>query len=118
MTDLIDRETLIEELKKLRFPCILPSGIDYLEGVREAVKRYSRIVNEAPTVNRWIPCNERMPEIDVDVIVFYPSWDDKSIQVAHLNYDKLTFELSDGEFYFPASAVTHWMPRPEPPEKE
>lgn len=49
--DLIDRDTLIEEMKKLRFPCMLPSGIDYLEGVQEAVKKYSRIVNEAPTVD-------------------------------------------------------------------
>lgn len=76
-----------------------------------------KILKSVPVVNRWIPCSERMPEVDIDVIVFYPHWRDNPVQVAHLNYDKLTFELSDGEFNFAASMVTHWMPRPEPPER-
>lgn len=91
------------------------SAVIWITAETGALETQRRVI-ELPAVNRWIPCNERMPEIDVDVIVFYPYWDDKPIQVAHLNYDKLTFELSDGEFNFAASMVTHWMPRPEPPE--
>ena len=101
--DLIDRDALIAEYDHVHVGA--PGGA-------------RKLMQDAPAVNRWIPCSERLPEVDTDVIVFYSSWRDKTIQVAHLNYDKLTFELSDGEYHFPASAVTHWMPLPEPPEKE
>ena len=83
----------------------------------EATEALAEIIN-APSINRWISVEDALPEIDIDVIVYYPYWSDKPIQVAHLAYDKLTFELSDGEFNFPTSAVTHWMKLPEPPEKE
>ena len=72
--------------------------------------------SDAPAVNRWIPCAERLPEIDKDVLVFYPYWNSAPIQVAHLNYDGLTFELSDGEFNLAVKSVTHWMPLPDAPE--
>lgn len=66
---------------------------------------------------RWIPCSERLPEYGVDVLVYSKSWEDH-IQVAHIQYDGIMWELSDGEFYFSQSDVTHWMPLPEPPESE
>ena len=65
---------------------------------------------------RWIPCKERLPERDLDVLVYVKSWN--NIQVAHIQYDGILWELSDGEFSFSKSHVSHWMPLPEPPERE
>lgn len=47
MADLIDRDILIEELKKLKFPCMLPAGIDYLDGVQTAVTAITGVINNA-----------------------------------------------------------------------
>lgn len=40
------------------------------------------------------------------------------IQIAHIQHDNILWELSDGEHYFSKDEVTHWMPLPEPPERE
>ncbi len=66
----------------------------------------------------WISCRDRLPKKDIDVLVYYPYWCETPIQVAHLNCDGLTFDLSDGEFNLPFHAVTHWMPLPKPPKEE
>lgn len=91
MADLIEREPLLEKM----FP-----------------SQQKRLVEEAPAVNRWIPCSERLPETGVDVIVY---WQGSLIKIAHLMHDYL-WETSDGEYDLPAKDVTHWMPLPEPPE--
>ena len=61
MQDLIDRNELIEKLKQTKFPCVLPSGIDYLEGIQTAVTRITGIINDAVQVEaepvrhgRWV----------------------------------------------------------------
>jgi hypothetical protein len=99
MAELIEREAVLPIL----------AGLARTQG--EYNESYDKLM-QIPSANRWIPCSERLPEIDIDVIVFYPYWNDKPIQVAHLAYDELTFELSDGEFNFPTRSVTHWMPLP------
>ena len=65
----------------------------------------------------WIPCSTRLPEYGLDVLVYVKSWE-AHIQVAHIQYDGTLWEMSDGEFYFSQSDVTHWMPCPNPPESE
>lgn len=102
MADLIERDALLQDMT-------------HRGGLGIGDWHIFDVINEQPAVNRWIPCSERLPEIDKDVIVFYPHWRDNPIQVAHLNYDKLTFELSDGEYNIATHAVTHWMPLPEYP---
>lgn len=71
----------------------------------------------AKFAERWIPCSERLPNGGKDVIVYTKAWEEH-IQIAHIQYDGILWELSDGEFYFSMSDVTHWMPLPEPPESE
>jgi hypothetical protein len=117
MADLIDRDAVLSKLKN--HADLFKGGTVHDDIVRrdEATAAIAEIIN-APAVNRWIPCSERLPEIDKDVLVYYTLWKDNPIHIAHLQYDCMLFESSDGEFNFKASAVTHWMPLPEPPEKE
>lgn len=66
----------------------------------EYIKQMPTIVAEP--VNRWIPCSERLPEYDSEV---------------------LAYSLYHGAIviipqHFKALGVTHWMPTPEPPERE
>ena len=87
----------------------------YLEKVESYRCDTKYILSCIGNVNRWIPCSERLPEYGLDVLVYTKSWEEH-IQVAHIQYDGIMWELSDGEFYFSQSDVSHWMPLPEPPE--
>lgn len=77
-----------------------------------------QIIDCAPTVDDWIPCSERMPEREVNVLIYVSCWKDIPDQVAHMQYDGIMWELSDEEYYFPQEDVTHWMPLPPDPPKE
>lgn len=58
---------------------------------------------------RWIPVEERLPEVDLEVLV---TWG-KTAEVAwrRLHND-------DWVAFAPLGKVTHWMPLPQMPEKE
>lgn len=63
----------------------------------------------------WIPCSERLPEKSTPVLI--------SVQCHRVTafYDavKGVFMLTETEgLFYSMSAVTHWMPLPEPPEAE
>lgn len=96
MADLIEREPLLEKM----FPCF-----------------EKKLVREAPAVNRWIPCIQRLPEPLQTVIV---CTDINTVTVAWLNGDHWTFadtgngHTEDWSF----DAVKYWMNLPEPPESE
>lgn len=63
----------------------------------------------------WIPCRERMPEKSTSVLI--------SAQGHRVTafYDSVkgVFMLTETEgLFYSMSAVTHWMPLPDPPETE
>lgn len=63
----------------------------------------------------WIPCSERMPEKSTSVLI--------SAQGHRVTafYDSVkgVFMLTETEgLFYSMSAVTHWMPLPDPPEAE
>lgn len=117
MDDLIYRNALIEELKKIRFPCMLPSGAEYLEGVQTAVTRISGVINDAPAVDRWIPCSERLPEENKVVLV---STTTGYVDFAVVRWGKWFPDGYNG-VEFPPNRITAWMPKPdayEPPDTD
>ena len=79
----------------------------------------------------WIPCSERMPEIDARVLfVVTPNAASTAKKTFHVDMPRvrvgdfhLLGEWMDGELWgrvrycWPAASVTHWRPLPElPPE--
>lgn len=67
---------------------------------------------------RWIPCSERMPEVDDNYLCTY------HFEAGNKNYvSTLFFYATDQSPHFQCEGlrglkVTHWMPLPEPPEEE
>ena len=69
--------------------------------------------SDTPSVNRWIPCSDRLPDVDTNVLIYYPKWQDAPVQTAHIMSDGICWEFSDGEFYPSMREITHWMPLPD-----
>lgn len=62
---------------------------------------------------RWIPCSERMPECEQEVLVYAVDMVGSTIDVDCISEYTQKWRFFDGTF-----KVTHWMPLPEPPERE
>lgn len=64
--------------------------------------------------NGWISCSERMPDDDVDVLVY-----DDGILIARYNADdEYTSGWMESFECYPLTNVTHWMTLPEPPTRK
>ena len=92
-----------------------------------AVEAYSSASNGAnPIVIRWVAISERLPEMEVDVLLFddWKTSDGERRQDMKVGYlsEFTTRKTAEGishscewrghEFLF---NITHWMPLPEPP---
>ena len=60
-------------------------------------------------VSDWIPCSERMPDIDVEVLVYFDGY----IYIDSLYYDK---NLKEYWWQGNCRLPTHWMQLPDMPE--
>lgn len=75
------------------------------------------IVREALERKRWIPCSERLPEVDDNYLCVY------HFEAGNKNYvSTLFFYATDPNPHFQSDGyqglkVTHWMPPPEPPKE-
>ena len=104
MADLIEKDAVIKQIAEVQDK--VSSGIEDLTFYR-AIK----VVRDAPAVNRWIPCGERLPENFNYVIAA------GSDGIGIVRYNGALFADDSGAIY-PISAFTHWMPLPSPPESE
>lgn len=66
MSDLIERNTIKKELLKWT---TLPPECEYDVGYNEAMLKAREIVENAPTVNRWVLCSDRLPDMRTRVFV-------------------------------------------------
>lgn len=84
----------------------------------EDIKRFLHWLEDykrLQSVSSWIPCSERLPEKDMSVLI--------SAQghrvTAYYDSVKGVFMLTETEgLFYSMSAVTHWMPLPEPPQRK
>lgn len=112
MADLIDRDALLKDMG-------LTDAVKYgNKNAEQQYRSYSTWMSyeiadsiwDAPAVNRWIPCSERLPEVYEKVLTYS---DDGII------HDNFRLNLRDGSVgWSQGCGITHWQPRPEPPEKE
>ena len=112
MADLIDRDALLKDMG-------LTDAVKY--GNKDAEQQYrsystwmsyeiADAIRDAPAVNRWIPCSERLPEVYEKVFTYS---DDGII------HDNFRLYLRDGSVGWSQGwGITHWQPRQEPPEME
>ena len=134
MSDLIDRQTLIESLYgsfvdaqewvwSTNDPDIKPRAESAVATFMEAILR----VKQMPSVPQWIPCSERLPEEDKEVLISYRYQDGEgdtsnsyiditSYGDAYFGGRKCSFKEWRQPFeYFHANyEVIAWMPLPDP----
>lgn len=89
--------------------------IDITDVIERAVEKLEA---EGYTVQKWIPCSERLPEEAGSYLVMYHPcfWDDVEWSKRCVGID--TFRGKSTWAKKKYQRVTHWMPLPEPPEKE
>jgi hypothetical protein len=108
---------------------INPSAIRYMAQLNERT-RFKEMVYDAPTIEepKWIPCSERLPEEDTEVLISY-RYKEGEGDTDHVNIDITSYgttcfggreihtlkEWRQPFDYFHANyEVIAWMPLPEP----
>lgn len=108
--DLIDRDALEAKIREnsMRIRFFDPS-----------VNVILHLIRYAPAVNRWIPCSERLPEKTGYYLVCDSIAKFDNIR-GRQDVSKYVIGRHGGHWYGAISRehITHWMPLPEPPEKE
>lgn len=92
---------------------MLTKAADAIESTSKAYQMMAEAYESEVTKHYWIPVTERLPEHSGDYLVYSVggNWEQLStIEIAFWN-DKNFIVQS----FF---AVTHWMPLPQPPERE
>lgn len=89
-------------------------NIDITNVIERAI---GKIRHEGYTVQKWIPCSERLPESDAKCLVYF----DRRVAMARWygKYDEqgAWYIISDDvPKLYRIKNVPYWMPLPEPPE--
>lgn len=98
--DYVREDVLVEEVIR---------GIEY-----NTIMRVIEAIDKVPTVNQWIPCEERLPKEDEMVII--STIDGVSVGIlTHDLIDKQYWELcNDFSYTWELENVIAWQPLPEP----
>jgi hypothetical protein len=114
MPELIDRQAVLAEIGEfqIRFN---ETGDSHERVAYASAEHCMLVIKAAPAVNRWISCSDRLPEAGMPVLIYAC----KHRVTAYYDSCKNLFRLTENDnLYYIAEYVTHWMPLPEPPEKE
>ena len=112
MNDLISVKTLTEamtEWAKENF-----SLDDEYGHILQGMEKTLDLIEEQPTVDRWIPCSERLPEDRLNM--FLVTLDNGDVCLGVLTeYGDWYTRMSEGELHYTTEhKVLAWMPMPEP----
>ena len=117
MADLIEKSPILSKLTM----CINQSEGDWDDGYNTGIAEAMHYVKNAPAVNRWIPSSERLPGRFDSVLLAILSKNGYGEPAYYVTIGGMKngteFESYTGEIC-ECEKVTHWMPLPEPPEKE
>lgn len=81
------------------------------------MKEFAAMLQGAEPVQEWIPCSERMPDVDTRVLLYFPDYG------GHIE-DGCIGDEGDGpyHYFFDGDSLrhepTHWMPLPAAPKQE
>ena len=75
----------------------------------ESIGCINVLMSEITPATDWVKCSERMPDIDVEVLVYFDGY----IYIDSLYYDK---NLKEYWWQGNCRLPTHWMQLPEMPE--
>jgi hypothetical protein len=104
MADLIDRDLTIHELEAFRESCIANL-------LRMSFDDITDVVKDIPAVNRWIPCSERLPEDNAEVLV---SFCRRYVKIGYIEPgDGLRYWVIPGHSVAPLNYIEAWMPMPD-----
>lgn len=104
-------EKIREKLEEYHEHCVNAYGIVGGNSQAFATKQCIEIVNQVEQEhnNGWIPCRERLPEVEVAVLVTHQNG---NVQIAQLTKTG-TFVIYDEECGWFRIPVTAWMPLPQ-----
>lgn len=92
------------------------------EEVKDALAYIQRLEAAQP---KWISVEERLPEDDVEVLVYIASKKenvDSVIAITHYTHSMYGYNIegwcSPWQYCFWDREVTYWMPLPEPPKED
>ena len=76
----------------------------------DELKDYKDLEEQGKLLNKWIPCSERMPEVEQDVLLSFRSFD---VRVGYRSNNEGFFYVY-GEEYVSFENTLAWQPLPEP----
>lgn len=109
MNDVIRRQDAIEALEMI-FP-VDPSKSEYVSGIACGAALASTYIQQLPSAQQWIPCRERLPEEEKEVLVYTAAGE---MLVAYLFDDWGNLAWTTGGLGSGTVSVVAWMPLPEP----